>query len=68
MLGKVAAPKGLTLVVTDAVEKNLKLAARNLATVQVELADSLNPYELLRFDKIVVTKAGFAKLAARVGK
>ena len=68
LLGKVAAPKGLTLVVTDAVEKNLKLAARNLATVQVELADSLNPYELLRFDKIVVTKAGFAKLAARVGK
>ena len=68
LLSKVAAAKGLTLVVTDVVEKNLKLAARNLPTVQVEVADSLNPYELLRFDKIVVTKAGFAKLTARVGK
>jgi len=68
LLGKIAAPKGLTLVVTDVVEKNLKLAAGNVAMVQVELADSVNTYELLRFDKIVVTKAGFAKLTARVAK
>ena len=68
LLGKVAASKGLTLVVTDVVEKNLKLASGNVPAVQVELADSVNTYELLRFDKIVVTKAGFAKLAARVGK
>ena len=53
---------------TDVVENNLKLAARNLPTVYVELADSLNTYEVLRFDKIVVTKAGFAKLTARMGK
>jgi len=68
LLSKVAAPKGLTLVITDVVEKNLKLASGNVPTVQVELADSVNTYELLRFDKIVVTKAGFAKLTARVGK
>ena len=68
LLSKVAAVKGLTLVVTDVVEKNLKLAAGNVPTVHVELADSVNTYELLRFDKIVVTKAGFAKLTARVGK
>ena len=68
LLGQVAAGKGLTLIVTDVVEKNLKLAARNLPSVHVELADSLNTYEVLRFDKIVVTKAGFAKLAARMGK
>ena len=68
LLSKVAAPKGLTLVITDVVEKNLKLASGNVPTGQVELADSVNTYELLRFDKIVVTKAGFAKLTARVGK
>lgn len=59
---------GATLVVTDAVDKNLKLAARNVPSILVEPADSVNTYELLRFDKIVATKAGFAKLAARVGK
>ena len=68
LLSKVGAVNGVTLVVTDVVEKNLKLAARNLPSVQVEVADSVNTNELLRFDKIVVTKAGFAKLAARVGK
>jgi len=68
LLSKVAAPKGFTLVITDVVEKNLKLASGNVPTVHVELADSVNTYELLRFDKIVVTKAGFAKLTARVGK
>ena len=68
LLGKVAAVKGNTLVITDSVENNLKLAARNLASIQVEPADSVNTYELLRFDKIVVTKSGFGKLMARVGK
>ena len=68
LLSKVGAVNGVTLVVTDVVENNLKLAARNLPAVQVEVADSVNTYELLRFDKIVVTKAGFEKLAARVGK
>jgi large subunit ribosomal protein L4 len=60
--------KGATLIVTDAVDKNLKLASRNVPDIQVEPANSVNAYELLRFDKIVATKAGFEKLAARVGK
>ena len=68
LLSKVGAVNGVTLVVTAVVENNLKLAARNLPAVQVEVADSVNTYELLRFDKIVVTKSGFAKLMARVGK
>jgi len=66
LMGKLV--KGTTLVVTDVVEKNLKLAVRNIPDVQVEPADSVNTYELLRFDKIVATKAGFEKLAARVSK
>jgi large subunit ribosomal protein L4 len=66
LMGELA--KGTTLVVTDQVDKNLKLASRNLPALQVTPADSVNTYELLRFDKIVATKAGFAKLAARVNK
>jgi large subunit ribosomal protein L4 len=64
----VVAPQATTLVVAEAVDNNLKLAARNLPKVQVEPADSVNVYELLRFDKIVVTKSALVKLQARAGK
>jgi len=40
-----------TLVVTEQVDKNLKLAARNLPNVQIEPVGSVNVYELLRFEK-----------------
>jgi len=56
-----------TLVVTKQVDKNLKLAARNLPNVQVEPVGSVNVYELLRFEKIVTTKAALEKLGARLG-
>jgi large subunit ribosomal protein L4 len=56
-----------TLVVTEQVDRNLKLAARNLPNVQVEPVGSVNVYELLRFDKIVTTKAALEKLGARLG-
>src|SRR5262249_48681748 len=56
-----------TLVVTEQVDKNLKLASRNLPQVQVEPAASVNVYELLRFEKIVATKAALEKLGARLG-
>jgi large subunit ribosomal protein L4 len=60
--------KGSTLVVTDTVDRNLKLASRNVPSIVVEPADSVNTYELLRFDKIVATKAGLEKLTARVSQ
>jgi large subunit ribosomal protein L4 len=56
-----------TLVVTEQVDKNLKLAARNLPKVQIEPVGSVNVYELLRFEKIVTTKAALEKLGARLG-
>ena len=67
VLGKVA-PKASTLIVAESVDSNLKLASRNLAKVQVEPADAVNVYELLRFDKIVATKGALAKLQARAAK
>ncbi|HUI07458.1 MAG TPA: 50S ribosomal protein L4 [Verrucomicrobiae bacterium] len=67
ILAKIGTKTGATLLVTDRVDANLKLAARNLPGVQVEPADSVNAYELLRFDKIVATKSALEKLRARLG-
>jgi len=67
LLAKVA-PKASVLIVAESVDNNLKLASRNLPDVQVEPADAVNVYELLRFDKIVATKGALAKLQARVAK
>ena len=65
---KLVADAGTTLLVVEQIDNNLKLAARNVSDVLVEPADSVNTYELLRFDKIVATKAGFERLTARVSK
>jgi len=56
-----------TLIITEEVDKNLKLAARNLPNVEIEPVGSVNVYELLRFEKIVTTKAALDKLGARLG-
>jgi len=66
-LKKLAPKDTTTLLVTDVVDKNLKLAARNLPQVQIERADALNTYELLRFQQVVATKAAIATLQARCG-
>ena len=66
-LKKLASAK-TTLLVSDPVDDNLKLASRNLPSVAVERADSVNVYQLLRFDKIVATKSALAKLQMRMGK
>lgn len=68
IMAKIGASDAATLVVTDQVDPNLKMASRNLPEVQVEPADSVNVYELLRFEKIVATKAALDKLRARLGK
>jgi large subunit ribosomal protein L4 len=68
IMATIGAKNGPTLVVTDQVDENLKLASRNLADVQVEPVDSLNTYELLRFEKIVATKSALEKLRARLTK
>jgi large subunit ribosomal protein L4 len=67
IVAKLSATDAPTLVVTDLVDQNLKLASRNMPNVQVEPAASVNVYELLRFDKIVTTKAALEKLGARLG-
>ncbi len=47
---------GSVLIVTAAYEKNLTLAARNLPGVKVLPAGGLNPYDVLRYETLVVLK------------
>ncbi len=68
VLRKLAPAAKTTLIVADQVDDNLKLASRNVPDVQLERADSVNAYELLRFDKIVVTRVALEKLQSRSGK
>jgi large subunit ribosomal protein L4 len=66
-LKKIAPKIAKTLLLTEAVDNNLKLASRNVPTVLVERADSVNIYDVLNADKIVATKAAVAALQARCG-
>lgn len=43
------------LIVADAVDKNLYLAARNLHKVDVRDVDAVDPVSLIAFDKVMVT-------------
>ena len=60
--------KGTTLVVSHGVEKNLLLASRNVAGVELTTADSLNTYDVLRSDKVVFTRGAFETIEQRLSK
>ncbi len=57
--------EGKTLIVIDAPNPTLVLAARNLATVAVRLAADINAYEVLYCKKLVITQPALEKLSAR---
>jgi large subunit ribosomal protein L4 len=50
------------LIVSDTVDKNLYLAARNLHGVDVLDADGVDPVSLIGFDKVLVTVPALKKL------
>jgi large subunit ribosomal protein L4 len=50
------------LIVSDQVDKNLYLAARNLHDVDVLDADGVDPLSLIGFDKVLVTVPALKKL------
>jgi large subunit ribosomal protein L4 len=50
------------LVITDSVDVNLMLAARNLPNVLVLEAQQADPVSLVRFPKVLMTKAAVAKM------
>lgn len=70
MLGLLSALElnGTALVVSQASDKNLMLASRNLANVALTTGDSLNTYEVLRADKLLFTRGAFEQVEARLTK
>lgn len=56
------------LFVVDAADRNLRLASRNVAGVELTDPLSVNVYDVLRYRKIVFTKPAFEKVEQRLAK
>ncbi len=54
------------LIVVDSFEDNLLLASRNLAYVQIVLADNLSPASLVSADKVIATPAAIKRIEERL--
>jgi large subunit ribosomal protein L4 len=50
------------LVITDEIDENLRLSARNLANVEVISVRNANPVTLVRYPSVLLTKAALSKL------
>jgi len=55
------------LIVTDAVDENLYLAARNIPHVDVVDATAIDPVSLIAFDKVVMSVAAAKKIEVELG-
>ena len=55
---------GLTnvLIITDAIDDNLHLSARNLPHVSIVTAMNADPLSLIRHDNVIVTRNAVAKI------
>jgi large subunit ribosomal protein L4 len=69
-LGVLSALKaeGSILLVAGGPDRNLRLASRNVPDVDVTTSDDLNTYQVLRFDKLIFTKAAFEKVEQRLAE
>src|SRR5688572_4834800 len=56
VLGKLDLADKTTLLVDSAIENNLRLATRNLASVEVTTSDAVNTYQVLRYDRLVFSR------------
>ena len=54
------------LLVVEGEDRNLELAARNLPSVDVSVANVVDPVSLIAYDKVVVTQAALRALEERV--
>lgn len=57
---------GTVLVVIHAKDSNLVLSSRNVRFAKVITSESLNTYETLKWDRILMTKEAFEKVENRV--
>jgi large subunit ribosomal protein L4 len=59
---------GSALVVSEAIDKNLVLASRNIPNIEVTTSDALNTYQVLRPAKLLFTRSAFEKVEERLTK
>jgi large subunit ribosomal protein L4 len=59
---------GTALFISQATDKNLTLAARNIPHVALTTSDLLSTYDVLRSDKLVFTRGAFEQVEARLNK
>jgi len=57
-----------TLIVAAGDEPNLRLASRNLPRVVLTTGDALNTYDVLRFDKLLITRRAFERVEQRLAE
>ena len=50
------------MIITDKIDKNLYLSARNIPRLKVIEASQADPYNLLRYEKILVTAEGMKRI------
>jgi large subunit ribosomal protein L4 len=60
--------EGSVLVVIEAEDRNLELAARNLPRVDVLRAEGLNVYDVLRHEDLLLTQGALARIHQRLGE
>jgi len=58
--------KGKILLILEAMDNSVLLAARNLQDVEVVCAGNVNTYQIVRYPQIVITKAGVEKIEQRL--
>jgi large subunit ribosomal protein L4 len=53
-----------TLIITEAVDRNLFLAARNVAHLEVSTSDAMSPVALVNSERVIVTAAAAKRIEA----
>lgn len=61
VLGKLGVTRG-ALVVTTVRDENIEKSARNIVGIKTSLVNTLNVFDILKFDKFVVTKEAVLKV------
>lgn len=61
-------PRKSALLLSDKLDKNTKLAFRNIPSLKLNLAKDTHAYEVLVARKLIITKEGLTALVARLKK
>jgi large subunit ribosomal protein L4 len=67
VLSALGLSEGTTLIVIDEPNATVEASARNLPGVSVIRSEGVNVYDLLRHERVLMTKAAVEKLQARLG-